>query len=179
MELRALINSGIIGDPVLLAKRKKPLRQRVSRIPFAPSLDTSPAGKIISAPSFCRWSVMACRESLAVLPFILSTGSSTDCRGLIAISRSLATTRTSGRTSRISLSSAKPSSEPIGWLATITTRPWRGIFSRSVSRTVNEKSKNSRTCSANSKPFKWGYWDSKYLNCRSLNSSLNSWVSRL
>ncbi|MNJ42476.1 hypothetical protein D3C77_374470 [compost metagenome] len=126
---------GTSGVRVRLASLMKPPCQGPSFTPLGPRRDTSPAGKMMRAPSCARCSPMARMARLSVLPPRLSTGSSRGRRGRISASNRLATILTSGRMRPSRRSRASPSRDPMGWFATIMTRPLAGMFSSSASLT--------------------------------------------
>ena len=125
----ALIKIGKMGQLAFFAIRKKPLFHLQSLIPVGPRRDTSPAGNISKAPPPFKWFCILLSSCFLLIPDKLSTGSKRECIALTDINMRFATTFKSCLTVESTLISAKASSEPIGWLATITSLPSLGICS--------------------------------------------------
>ncbi len=134
------MRTGNTGAPLARAKRMKPRRHCPSRTPFRPSRDTSPAGNTITHCSSSSARSTARSAPAPAVPANTGTGSSSSRRPSNAINQSLAMMRTSCRTCPTASSSARASTAPDGWLATISSRPVGGIRANASAST------RCRTC---------------------------------
>ena len=148
--LRPWKNTGSTGTPALRAMAATPRCQGGSTTMrfFRARLETSPAGKAMSAPPF--FSQPREDRSPAMLRAaepLPPKGSSSMSRGRISgmvASRWLARIFTSGRNSRRMRARTRPSTTPKGWLETMSSGPWRGMFRRSSWDTLKPTASSSR-----------------------------------